>query len=171
MITKLIRLAAALYPRAWRERYGEEFAATLNDMPAQGWGTVWDVGKGALIMQVQQDGLNLARKALPFVVVFMALAFPGSWAIPNQYMSHAVVATEGARNGLVALVAQPVLTRDRLKVLVLKHQLYLSDRTRKPMDAVIETMQRSIQVTALTGTKNGRRALRVGFLYADPAVA
>src|SRR5690242_3070098 len=47
----LIRVAARLYPKAWRTRYGSEFAALLEDIKP-GWGGFLDIVKGALAMQV-----------------------------------------------------------------------------------------------------------------------
>jgi hypothetical protein len=46
-----ILLAANLYPRAWRERYGEEFQALLEDVNP-GWRELADVMGGALKMQI-----------------------------------------------------------------------------------------------------------------------
>jgi hypothetical protein len=46
----LIRLAAKLYPHSWRERYGAEFEALLNDTHADS-GMALNVLKGAALMQ------------------------------------------------------------------------------------------------------------------------
>ena len=35
MLERLRRLIVLLYPRAWRNRYGAEFAALLEDAPAR----------------------------------------------------------------------------------------------------------------------------------------
>ena len=49
----LIRLAFGLYPRRWKERYGEEFAALLEDMDFDS-SDAWDVLKGAAAMQLKR---------------------------------------------------------------------------------------------------------------------
>ena len=49
-----LRWSAYLYPRAWRERYGEEFEALLEQVDA-GWGPFADVVRGALSMQIKPE--------------------------------------------------------------------------------------------------------------------
>ena len=49
----LIRFAAWLYPRRWRERYGVEFDALLDDA-RPGWRELANVLKGALAIQIRQ---------------------------------------------------------------------------------------------------------------------
>ncbi len=56
---RLIRLAARLYPRAWRDRYGLEFQALLDETKP-GWRDIVDVLEGGVQMQV--------RRAHPVVV-------------------------------------------------------------------------------------------------------
>jgi len=48
---RLTKWAARLYPRWWRERYGEEFAALLEDA-RPGFFGVLDVARGAMTMQM-----------------------------------------------------------------------------------------------------------------------
>lgn len=47
-----VRLALGLYPRWWRRRYGRELAALVEDS-MNGWTTVFDVARGALVMQMK----------------------------------------------------------------------------------------------------------------------
>src|SRR4051812_50122754 len=47
-----IGLAAKLYPRAWRQRYGEEFDALVEDMQPS-WRQLTDVTRGAMQMQIR----------------------------------------------------------------------------------------------------------------------
>jgi len=49
----LIRIAAKMYPEAWRNRYGEEFEALLDDTGVN-WRIAFDVLTGAALMQVQR---------------------------------------------------------------------------------------------------------------------
>jgi hypothetical protein len=52
-MNRLIRLAARMYPRAWRERYGEEFEALLDDAGADG-RAASNVLVGAVLMHFQR---------------------------------------------------------------------------------------------------------------------
>ena len=170
MTAKLIRLATALYPRAWRKRYSEEFAATLEDMPTQSWGTVWDVAKGALVMQIRQNGASMAHTAAKFGTAFMTLAFAGSLAIPNRYISNAAVDVRGTDRASVAVTVQRTLTAKRLQELIGKHHLYAADGAPIPAGDAFDTMRRNIGVSRLNESKGASR-LEVSFQYSDPAVA
>ena len=52
----LLRAAARLYPRAWRDRYGEEFDALIDDLTPR-WRHVFNIVVGALIMQISRFAL------------------------------------------------------------------------------------------------------------------
>ena len=47
----LMGWAVRLYPAAWRERYGAEFEALLEDVGPSG-GDLWNVVRGAMAMQM-----------------------------------------------------------------------------------------------------------------------
>jgi len=49
-----IQLAVNLYPHRWRERYGVEFDAVLEDINP-GWREFADILRGALTMQITND--------------------------------------------------------------------------------------------------------------------
>jgi hypothetical protein len=49
-----------LYPRRWRERYGDEFSALLSASP-RGWRTAADVALGALDAHRREGGLRMRR--------------------------------------------------------------------------------------------------------------
>ena len=73
IIKRLIRLAAKLYPAPWRDRYGEEFEALLDDAGNHG-RVVCNVFAGALLMHIQRW-----QKA-GVAVLFASLAvFSASW--------------------------------------------------------------------------------------------
>jgi hypothetical protein len=67
----LIRLAARLYPRPWRARYGEEFEALLEDLGGGG-RVVFDVLKGALLMQFQRSWKGGSAALLTAAVLAVA---------------------------------------------------------------------------------------------------
>ena len=47
-----ISLAARLYPRSWRARYGAEFEALVKDAEPV-WSDLFDVVRGAVVMQMR----------------------------------------------------------------------------------------------------------------------
>lgn len=56
---RLIRLAARMYPKPWRDRYGDELEALLDDIGGGG-RVAFNVLAGAILMQVRSW-----RKVLP----------------------------------------------------------------------------------------------------------
>jgi hypothetical protein len=82
----LLRAAARLYPRAWRDRHGEEFDALIDDLTPRWW-HVLNIVVGALIMQS-------SRLALVPVAMAAAGAIAGaaiSLALPPVYASSSFV--------------------------------------------------------------------------------
>jgi hypothetical protein len=78
----LLRAAVRLYPRAWRDRYGDEVDALIEDMTPR-WRHVANIVAGALIMQI-------SRLALVPVALAVAGALAGaamSLAMPAVYAS------------------------------------------------------------------------------------
>jgi hypothetical protein len=81
-VKRLIRLAAKLYPGPWRDRYGEEFEALLDDAGAEGW-IAFNVLGGAVLMQVQR-WLKVGTGALLAMVALFALS---RWAGQRPYIT------------------------------------------------------------------------------------
>jgi hypothetical protein len=75
-----------LYPRRWRERYGVEFDALLDDV-RPGWRELANVLKGALAMQVRHFGAMAAGLAVAGALVAVMV----SSRMPNRYESKAIV--------------------------------------------------------------------------------
>jgi LPS O-antigen subunit length determinant protein (WzzB/FepE family) len=82
---RLMRLAARLYPRAWRQRYGAELDALLDEM-SPSWRDVVNVVQGALSMQATQLGV-VAALAATGALVGIVVAINS----PDRYTSTAVV--------------------------------------------------------------------------------
>lgn len=78
----LLRAAARLYPRAWRDRYGEEFDALIDDLTPR-WRHVFNIVVGAFIMQISRFALIPAAMAVAGAVVAAAI----SLAMPPIYAS------------------------------------------------------------------------------------
>ncbi len=70
---RLIRLAAKLYPGPWRDRYGEEFEALLDQAGTDG-RIALNVLAGALLMQVRRW-----QKGGIVVLVGLSAVFAASW--------------------------------------------------------------------------------------------
>jgi signal peptidase I len=74
----LARIAILLYPRAWRDRYGEELAALVEDS-GRGWLDVIDVTKGGIVMQLRNGrtlaAIGAALAAATVVVIVGSVLF------------------------------------------------------------------------------------------------
>jgi hypothetical protein len=78
----LIRLAAKLYPRPWRNRYGDEFEALLDDLGVTG-RIAFDVLTGAVLMQIQR----WQRIGSAAVLAMLAVSAASWWAGQRPYIS------------------------------------------------------------------------------------
>jgi hypothetical protein len=163
-MSRLTRLAAKLYPRWWRERYGDEFNALLDDARPGLGGTV-DVFKGAVAMQISTFP---SKRVLAFgALTGLAIGFFAAVWMPKRYSSSAVV-TLDVKDPAQAMkaLAQKVLSRAELAGIVRGLDLYRGERNRQPAEAVLETMKKSIRLTPVR-TKDGSMAAEVRFDYAD----
>jgi capsular polysaccharide biosynthesis protein len=144
-------LLARLYPVAWRKRYGMEFDALLEDVP-HNLRTLLDVFEGAFKMQLKSwSGVRLVA-ALGVAGIIVAACV--SLVLPRQYQSTALIDIAGPTNRLAAgdLVNQlltSVLSRRSLSELINREDLYRSERTRMPMEEVIERLRRDIKIVAM----------------------
>src|SRR5882724_10639903 len=138
MMKAWLRWSARFYPRAWRERYGEEFDALLEQVDA-GWRHVADVLRGALTMQLRTGAsyLKLAG-ALAVVGAFASLA--ASFAVPQSYVSSAVVRMSPRQ---LDFLKQQILSRGSLSEMMQRPSLnlYRGERARTPMEDIIQQMR------------------------------
>ena len=72
---RLLRVVVKLYPRKWRDHYGGEFEALLDDTGVNG-RVVLDVLSGALLMQLQQ----WQKIGSAVLIAMSALLLASSWA-------------------------------------------------------------------------------------------
>ena len=89
----LLLRAARLYPKAWRARYGDEFAAMIEDLPEgrARWATVGDILRGAVRMRARQSVMGMAvLGGLAGIVIAAGVGL----AIPNEYRTSALVRVE-----------------------------------------------------------------------------
>jgi capsular polysaccharide biosynthesis protein len=160
-------LLARLYPVAWRRRYGIEFDALLEDVPPN-LRTLLNVLEGAFKMQLQTWTDMKVVAALGVAGIIVAACV--SLALPRQYESTAVVDIVGSTNSFAAadLVNQlltRVLSRSSLSGLINREDLYHGERTRLPMDDMIERLRRDIKIVP---AGLGRTAFRVTVISDSP---
>jgi hypothetical protein len=77
-----------LYPKTWRNRYGEELAALMADAP-QSWQMTWDVLKGALKMQLKSH--RASRILLACLAAGTLLGWISSLAVAPKWEAETVI--------------------------------------------------------------------------------
>lgn len=99
----LLHWVTRIYPRAWRDRYGREFEAMLEDLPQQGqnWKTVWDISKGAITMRATQRPVKLVKVTAIFAVAGLIVAGGIAFAIPDSFVSMSLVRADSSIDGKV----------------------------------------------------------------------
>src|ERR1041385_468836 len=105
----LIRLATTLYPRAWRDRYGEELEALLDDTGVT-WRIAIDVFGGAVVMQFQQWQKLGTAALLAIVGVFAASWRAGQrpFLTPGTHQVYRMDSTPGALLEFLVILALAV---------------------------------------------------------------
>jgi len=179
---RLIRFAVRLYPKRWRQRYGFEFMALLDDVKLD-LRTALDVAKGALKMQM--TSWSSARIVAVGWMLGALLAFGVSFAIPIKYESQVVVNVESVpappmfRAEIDQEVAdrmnamsQRILSGPVLTTIINNLGLYAAERSRMPMENVIALMRSNAQIQPVTSAVSGRIAgLVIRFSYEDRYIA
>jgi hypothetical protein len=180
---RLIQIVGRLYPRAWRERYGDEFAALLDDVNP-GWRTLCNVFAGAVAMRLPTLSL---RSILAISAVLACGAFVVELRLPNTYRSSGIFILQGpetksARNGVVRNLMRQIESRESLANFIASENLYPRERSRMPMNEVVDLMRSNIRVTpdAAHDPDFGFRSsssgpalarLEMEFFYSDPNIA
>ena len=166
---RLIRMAAWLYPAPWRERYGAEFQALLEDVRPAG-RDVWDVLRGALIMQMTAWSLRKVMAMCGFAGLLVAGAI--AYAMPANYVSTAVmrIAPMTMPEGTTPVAANrqmeerlqqmqtQILSRGSLAAIITRRDfdLYHKQRTSIPLEDIIQEMRSAIRIRPLvTPAANG----------------
>lgn len=179
MIDHFTKLATKLYPRWWRERYGEEFAALLEDS-RPGPAAILDVLKGALTMQLSST--TSWKPILACATVGLVAAVATTFLMTPQYSSSAVVSvkpSEGDTKGTGDIVdaikasSNQVLSRSSLTNLIRNLNLYRDERNRMPSEDVLEEMKRNIRISAARVIIGGRTTagFQISFQYPNKEVA
>lgn len=150
-----IAFVAKLYPRPWRERYGPEFDALMQDVEPD-WRELANVLGGAVKMQMLSGRANLKLAGVLAVVGAVAGLGASMW-MPGRYRSSAELRfTPPANPGSfdrVEMTMQEILSRKSLAEMIQRPSLdlYRSERQQVPLEDVIQHMRRDIHITQ-TGT-------------------
>jgi uncharacterized protein involved in exopolysaccharide biosynthesis len=178
-----IALAAALYPRSWREEFGDEFDALLDDV-GPGWRVFANVLRGAIRMQMTTE-TNWLKLVAAMAVAGAIVAGGASFLVPPHYVSSAVISVtpqpdpvrptspqvlqERAAERLAVLESQ-VLSRSGLSVIIQEPSLdlYKAERKRIPLEDVIQEMRSNIRIQARSSTDGGLAPIVYGFSFSYP---
>jgi len=163
-----------LYPTQWRERYGEEFEALIEDS-SPGWRATFDLVKGALKMQLNMP--SFPKLAVILSLAGLAAGLALSMIVPSRYVSTAVLqlhvdpGPSTSRNLTEHLVRmeQEVLSRTSVAAIIKdpRLDLYKNDRVHVPLEDVIERMRtRDIRINIQSASGN-YAVFRIAFEYRD----
>jgi uncharacterized protein involved in exopolysaccharide biosynthesis len=157
-----MKWALRLYPKSWRNRYGEEIAALIDESPNT-WRTVPDLIAGAIKEQFNMQ--SFTRLALGLSLAGLVAGFAGSFAVTPQFTSHAsfempaesllqIQAGVESRASLAAIINDPRLN------------LYREEKRRIPLEDVEDLMRQNIRISRIqTGTNS---VVSISFTYRDP---
>ena len=169
---QLIHWTARLYPAAWRDRYGEELDALIEDIQPQ-WEDLFNVLLGALRMQMTtRNSLKiLAAATLAGALVAGVLAF----RTPDRYVSTAVVritpADSDRQRALdrLAELQQEVLSRTSLAQIIQQPalNLYPEDRKRMPLEDIVANMRKALRIQVAPAQNGDVPAFVISFEYPD----
>jgi len=158
---RLLRFAARLYPHRWRQRYGAEFEALLDDLNP-GWRDILDVVRGGMMVRFKES----ARAGSVFTFAFIgaaAMICVAFW-LPAQYTSTGLIQPRAERQRIPEIV-QGVMSRKELASLIQRLDLYAAERRNTPLEKVIDNMRRKIEFRPDNGN------VTVTFTYSEPKAA
>jgi capsular polysaccharide biosynthesis protein len=172
-MTRAARFLIHLYPAAWRERYGDEFRSLLEDRPPSLSG-LFDIVKGAAKMHLSLPAFP--KLALLLSVAGLLAGWGISFVVPPTYISRSTMVLLDEPGSApsrfhpdLAALRQQVLSRTSLSTIILdpRLDLYQSERSRQPLEDVIDAMRDRDLRTTIVGTD----ALTISFSYDDPVKA
>jgi len=170
---QLIRWAVRLYPTLWRDRYGGELNALLEDIQLK-WQDLFNILLGALRMQMATwhslrivAALGLAGALLAGVI---------AWRTQEVYVSTAVIGfapavqADGDRQAALRRITQAmheVMSGRSLGEMITRPtlDLYPEDRKRMPLEDVVESMRRAGKIVSVSGP--GGIAWKISWSYPD----
>jgi capsular polysaccharide biosynthesis protein len=183
-----IAFVAVLYPRSWREEFGDEFAAVLNDVKPS-WRVLTNVLGGALSMQIT-EGTNWLKVVAATAALCALVAGGLSYRVAPNYVSSAVISVtpqadpvrptppevlhERAAAHMVEM-GNGILSRWSLATIINDPglQLYREQLRRRPLEDVIEEMRGNIHIQASQSADGGMApiVISISFSYPDQVKA
>lgn len=174
----LARWAVRLYPAAWRERYGKELQAVVEDAKP-GWASVFDLLKGAMRMRVR--GLAFVKLAAVLAVAGAVAGLAISFLFTPRYVSTGVVlmrVTGSQENGgrpeqrlneFVMQTLSQTTARQSLSNLIQGLNLYSKERQSLPLEDVEDIMRGNMRtrVAPVNPRRYGTAVISVEFSYPD----
>jgi uncharacterized protein involved in exopolysaccharide biosynthesis len=181
-MNRWIRLAATLYPRSWREQYGKEFGALLDDIKPR-WRVFANV-LGAAIMMQMTNGTNWMKLVAATAAFGAIVATAASFTLAPHYVSLATISVTPQADPLrpaspeviqqraaerVAGIEAEMLSRTNLAQVVRELNLYPSERRRIPLEDILERMRGDIRIQARPSTEGSVAPIvfSVSFDYPD----
>ena len=162
-----LRIAAHLYPAAWRRRYGVEFDAMLEDA-GTGWNDVFDILKGALTMQL--TFWNLKTIIATFGLIGVLIAAAAAFGIQSEYASKSVMRLTGDAD--LSNATQQVLSRSSLEKTIVGLDLYQARRRNAPLEDIVQHMRlHDIIITRSPASDKNATIFAVAVHYPDPNLA
>jgi hypothetical protein len=170
---RILKFLARLYPSTWRNRYGAEYEALLEQATPRARDAV-DVFWGAIKMQTTTWSLVRIMLVCSLAGALAAVAL--SFTRPTLYASQTLISVDTSDrssidNELAAdkdeFLASPVLIS-----IIQKENLYPGERTRMPLNQVVDLMRKNILILPLhTRGGEGAPGFLLEFAYSDPHVA
>ncbi|HEY3840924.1 MAG TPA: hypothetical protein VGL72_30335 [Bryobacteraceae bacterium] len=168
-----LRFAARFYPKLWRARYGTELEALLEESrPA--WSDLFDVLRGALTMQARTLS-SYVKLIFAVSVAGVVIAVGASFLGPKAYLASSVITPDPSAHASdnpevsdrLMAAWQQARSRQSLSEIIQRPRLdlYRAERKHKPIEDVIEDMQRDLRFTVSQGTDGPR--FHLSFTYPD----
>jgi len=109
----LARRIVSLYPRMWRERYGLEFLALVEDRHDLGWRDVGDIGRGAI-----REWMRLTWAGRAASIAIDAWLASVTWTLIIATLGSLIVGFVRLAVGVTSQLEVPFLTVDLARSLV-----------------------------------------------------
>jgi hypothetical protein len=167
------RFLICLYPAKWRERYGEEIEALLEDSGFT-WRTGINLSGGAIKMQVRMP--SFPKLAIALSMAGVLAGFGVSFVLTPRYASTASMQLTSSESGPapnamghLLQMRNEILSRTSLSAIMQDPRLDLYSRERKhiPLEDVIDRMRGDIRITTLPSSPEHYAAFTISFAYSD----
>lgn len=162
-MNRMSNVLVRMYPAAWRQRYGEEFSALVEETPP-GWRNHWDLAKGLFRM-------HMSTPSFPKLAVLLGVAgllggSAASFLVAPQYASSATLVFEQRTDDIAMRMSRlqaMVVSQTSLSTLLQSPQLQLYPElwAAEPMENVVEVFRRNIKITLY------RSEVGITFVYRD----